>query len=474
MTDGSPPRHSWEALYQASPCGLLTTTLDGTIVEANDTLLEWLGRPRSQVIGTSFTSLLDPGSQLFYETRHLSVLRLTGEVKEVALGLRRGDGGRLPVLVNSRVLTDGNGWVQTALFDTSERDEYERELLLARRSAESSETRVRVLQDLSSAFGRSRSLEKVAGTLAESVREAFAATSAAVLLLDNGGSLRLIAGTDPLAESAVMQGMQMEAMASGSVVTLSDDAADDLDPDLAAALMSARLGAFSVAPLADDGAPIGVLVSFFGRQREFDDHYRALQLALARQAAQALTRIRLQEELERLALHDQLTGLANRSLIQHEVGRAIRGAAATGHPMAVIFLDLDRFKAINDDLGHRAGDDALLQVAGRLRASVRQEDAIGRFGGDEFVVVCDLVDTTGAMAIAERIRATVHEPLIGLPADLSVGASIGVAVFDPATAAAPTVDGLLDLADNAMYRSKSTGRDRTTLVLVADDQVARQ
>lgn len=472
MNDSSPGR-PWDALYHASPCGLLTTALDGTIVEANDTLLEWLGQARDQVIGTSFTGLLDPGSQLFYETRHLSVLRLTGEVKEVALRLRCAEGESLPVLVNSRVLSE-SGWVQTALFDTSERDEYERELLLARRSAESSETRVRVLQDFSSAFGRSTSLERVAGTLADSVREAFAATSAAVLLLDGRGFLRLIAGTHPLAESAVMRGMEREAMASGSVVTLSDDGAGGLDPDLAAALEDARLAAFSVAPLADDGAPIGVLVSFFGRQRDFDDHYRALQLALARQAAQALTRIRLQDELERLALQDQLTGLANRSLIQHEVGRAIRGAAAMGHPMAVIFLDLDRFKVINDDLGHRAGDEALRQVSGRLRASVRQEDAIGRFGGDEFVVVCDLVDTTGAMAIAERVRDAVRQPLVGLPPDLSVGASIGVAVFDPATAAAPTVDGLLDLADNAMYRSKSTGRDRTTLVLVADDRVTRQ
>lgn len=468
------PGRSWEALYHASPCGLLTSAPDGSIIEANETFLQWLGQSRDEVVGMSFTSLLDTGSQLFYETRHLAVLRLMGEVKEVRLRLRLRDGGSLPVVINSRLLPEGHGWVQTALFDTSERDEYERELLLARRSAESSETRVRVLQDSSSAFGRSTSLEKVAGTLAESVREAFAATSAAVLLLDNSGSLRLIAGTHPLAEWAAMRSMEAEAMARGSVLTLSDDAVDDLDPDLAAALMEARLGAFSVAPLADDGAPIGVLVSFFGRQREFDDHYRALQLALARQAAQALTRIRLQDELERLALHDQLTGLANRSLIQHEVGRAIRGAAAMGHPMAVIFLDLDRFKAINDDLGHRAGDEALLQVAGRLRASVRQEDAIGRFGGDEFVVVCDLVDAAGAMAIAERIRDTVHEPLVGLPADLSVGASIGVAVFDPATAAAPTVDGLLDLADNAMYRSKSTGRDRTTLALVAGGQVARQ
>ncbi|BDZ45546.1 GGDEF domain-containing protein [Naasia aerilata] len=116
-----------------------------------------------------------------------------------------------------------------------------------------------------------------------------------------------------------------------------------------------------------------------------------------------------------MALHDQLTGLANRKLFHERLGQALASAYRTGRPLAVIFLDVDGFKSVNDQLGHAAGDAVLREVSHRMLRMVREYDTVGRLGGDEFVVVCENVDETVAERIAERIRAAVREPFAGIP-----------------------------------------------------------
>ena len=159
--------------------------------------------------------------------------------------------------------------------------------------------------------------------------------------------------------------------------------------------------------------------------------------------------------LAHLAAHDPLTGLANRTLFADRLDRALARARREGRPGALLLLDLDGFKAINDAHGHAAGDHALVAVAERLRGCVREVDTVVRLGGDEFSVVLDGVDAAAeARRVAKRIRAALAEPLrLDGGAPLALSASIGVAVFAGWEAPAD----LLRRADGAMYAAKRAG-----------------
>jgi diguanylate cyclase (GGDEF)-like protein len=130
-----------------------------------------------------------------------------------------------------------------------------------------------------------------------------------------------------------------------------------------------------------------------------------------------------------------------------------------------VFIDLDGFKPINDALGHRIGDDVLVEIADRLRGVARASDPVARYGGDEFVIVCENADAESAGVLAERFRHEVGLPLTSVPPRYSVAASIGVATWTPDdTSDVPEAERLIRLADEAMYASKRSGRDRVTSV----------
>jgi diguanylate cyclase (GGDEF)-like protein/PAS domain S-box-containing protein len=172
-------------------------------------------------------------------------------------------------------------------------------------------------------------------------------------------------------------------------------------------------------------------------------------------------RKRMETELERLALYDPLTGLPNRALfgdrLRQVLARPGREAAT-----AVYFLDLDRFKRINDSLGHGAGDEVLREVAERLSGVVRPEDTVARFGGDEFTILCESVGgVLEAVSIADRLQRPLGQPLRAGGAELRLSASIGVALVE----ADDSGDGqhLIEDADAAMYRAKERGGARAEL-----------
>lgn len=446
---------SW---FQGAPCGLIGTSLEGLILEANDTLIGWMGFTRSQIEGRPFTALLDPGSQLFYETRHAQALPLQGQLDEVALTMVCADGTRLPVLINS-LRDDAAGMNRIAVFNASGRIQYERELLHAQRAAESSEAQVRVLQEVSRAFGVSASDEDVAQSFAEVARTAFAAREAGVLLLDDHGELTLVGGTNPLAGTVPPI---VSLRNSPEVVVVDHETAVAQYPQLAAALRETRLAALSVMPLMDDDRRLGILVCFFGRARQFDDQFFDLQKALGRQASQTLVRVRLQRQLAFLALHDQLTGVANRQLLEQSLEAALEAAAARDEPLAVLFLDVDEFKSINDRFGHAVGDMVLVELAVRLSAGVRSEDVVGRIGGDEFVAICANADEAAATAIAERILHLTQEPITMEAGLVSASVSVGISMFLPGAHPRPAPEQLLVRADRAMYESKRAGKNRAT------------
>jgi diguanylate cyclase (GGDEF)-like protein/PAS domain S-box-containing protein len=161
------------------------------------------------------------------------------------------------------------------------------------------------------------------------------------------------------------------------------------------------------------------------------------------------------------ATHDTLTRLPLRKLLLDHLELALCGRGRREGDVAVLFIDLDRFKHVNDSLGHAAGDELLIQVADRLRRAVRMVDTPGRFGGDEFVVVCPEVGgVSAAVAIAQRIRELLEAPFCIRGMDMFIGASIGIAL---AGAGADDAATLLAHADAAAYRAKERGRNRVEI-----------
>ncbi|MCU1428968.1 MAG: hypothetical protein JWL83_2968 [Actinomycetia bacterium] len=163
-------------------------------------------------------------------------------------------------------------------------------------------------------------------------------------------------------------------------------------------------------------------------------------------------------ELEHQALHDPLTGLPNRALLLDRLGRGLARNARNEMQTAVLFIDLDRFKVVNDSLGHACGDDLLVSVAARLRASLRETDTVARLGGDEFVVLLeDLAHESVALDVSDKILGAMRRPFQVDGREFFVTASIGLAL---STADADTPDSMVRDADAAMYVAKGRGRNR--------------
>ena len=163
-------------------------------------------------------------------------------------------------------------------------------------------------------------------------------------------------------------------------------------------------------------------------------------------------------ELRHMAQYDHLTGLPNRALFSDRVRQKLSDANRRGDRAALIFIDLDQFKPVNDNYGHAFGDLLLQQVAMRLSESVRASDTVGRIGGDEFVVLIgDLSDADGALTLAEKLRASIARPFVINTVELAISCSLGVAIYPEDG----TDEGSLTRsADKAMYRAKEWGRNR--------------
>jgi diguanylate cyclase (GGDEF)-like protein len=204
------------------------------------------------------------------------------------------------------------------------------------------------------------------------------------------------------------------------------------------------LGVLAVASAAPDGAfsesdlgPLGTLADY---------------------AATAIANARLYAELQLQSITDSLTGLSNRRNLFALAEREFQRAARFGRPLSAIMLDIDHFKRVNDTHGHAAGDQALAEVARRLRASVRNIDIVGRYGGEEFVLLLPETELAGAGLLAERLRlAIAAAPVTTVAGPVPLTVSLGVAANRPAVA---DVAALINNADTALYAAKEAGRNR--------------
>lgn len=177
---------------------------------------------------------------------------------------------------------------------------------------------------------------------------------------------------------------------------------------------------------------------------------------------------RLHTELAHQATHDALTGLPSRQLFLRRVAAAVERSRVDGHPLAVLYVDIDHLKVVNDTLGHDDGDNFISLIGRRLVTSTRPDDVIGRMGGDEFVILCERVgDENTALDLAERIISASAEPVVLRGRRIASGVSIGVAIWKPGDRSS-TPDGsppdialeLVRRADTAMYRAKARGKGR--------------
>jgi diguanylate cyclase (GGDEF)-like protein len=167
-------------------------------------------------------------------------------------------------------------------------------------------------------------------------------------------------------------------------------------------------------------------------------------------------------KLAELSMLDSLTGLHNRRSLPKWYERAVERAARTSSPLAVLFVDLDRFKAVNDTYGHDSGDLVIATIARRLRSAVRPSDRVIRYGGDEFVVLCnDIVTPPTATRIADRIIGVVEEPIDVNGAQVTLSASVGISIVNSRQC---TMDQVLTTADSAMYRAKASGTGRCVIL----------
>lgn len=235
---------------------------------------------------------------------------------------------------------------------------------------------------------------------------------------------------------------------------------------LTGSLGLASQGAWSLVALVAFGALGAPQLARYGYQQVAGARVLARQnLLLAeelRQEREGVEQVNLQlsemnAELAHRATRDPLTGLPNRSLFSDHLASTLARGRATGRRPGVIFFDLDRFKLVNDSLGHGAGDDLLRQVGERVTAVLRSGDVLARLGGDEFVVLtADPLDLSGAVTVAERIRRVLGEPFTLEGRTVRISSSLGVALDDG------TLDGdqLVEQADVALYRAKELGRNQ--------------
>ncbi|MBF0341637.1 MAG: diguanylate cyclase [Magnetococcales bacterium] len=210
-------------------------------------------------------------------------------------------------------------------------------------------------------------------------------------------------------------------------------------------------------PIVSRGKVLAVMTLYLDPRHVWSAEEEAFLSGVAFTVAGILERKRLEERMQHLAHHDLLTALPNRVLFAEHLSHALAQATRGQEPLALMLVDLDRFKQVNDTLGHAAGDQVLITTTQRIRECLRASDLVARMGGDEFaVILADLTDPTSAGLVADKIVQSVSQPIIVAGQSVNVGASIGIAVF-------PTHgdegDELMACADMAMYAVKERGRN---------------
>ncbi len=408
-----------EDLYNRAPCGYHSLDEDGVFVRINDTELQWLGYRRGEVIGKMrFPDVLTPASQRTFQ-QNFPGFKARGYVHDLEFEMVRKDGTVFAALLNATAVREGDGHYlmsRSTVFDITARKEMERAL----RESE----------------------ERFRNTLE------YAPIGVAVASL--GGQFLQV--NRALCDILGYTGKEMEQLYFQDITH-----PDDLALELACVkrLLAGEVNSCQIEKryVRKDGQAVWTQVT----QSVLRDA-GGEPLSLIAQVEDITERRRAQEQIRQLAYYDTLTGLPNRRLLLDRLRHDLDQARRFQRSLAIMFLDLDRFKQINDTLGHDVGDELLKVVAARLGACIRSGDTVSRQGGDEFVIVlAEIAHAQDAARVAEKTIQSLAEPIVVRGNELRITASIGIAVYpDNGT---DDMQELMKKADQAMYAAKEAGRN---------------
>ena len=469
----------YRALVERSP-EAIAVHRDGDLVYVNraGATLVGAGHPE-ELMGTPLASLIHPDDHARMRQRPEDFDEVARrDAEPVEYRLLRLDGRELRIeIVSVPVIYCGRGAVQSVVRDVTARRLAERAVRAGEERAREAERRARVTADRMRAVAGAAagvigadSLDSLYAVLRSACAAAVPFDTFTFALYDDERHVfRFLAGPmselPPMTVAAAGTPSARVVQERRSLVTLS--AADPAGTG--AVLMGDLHRSESVirTPVLAGDAVLGVLSVQSRTPGLYTRQDVEVVEVVAALASTALRNIRLVEEIrrseERLAhqaFHDPLTDLANRALFLDRVGHALARCARQASPLAVLFIDLDDFKKINDSMGHPAGDRLLVVASERLSVCVRGSDTVARLGGDEFsVLVEDATSPSEVLAIAERVAAALRAPFHIGGTEVFVSASIGIA---PASAG-DTADELLRNADVAMYFAKTRGKSGTAV-----------
>jgi diguanylate cyclase (GGDEF)-like protein/PAS domain S-box-containing protein len=370
-----------------------------------------------------------------------------------------GDGQWIHVLDRGQVIRDESGRAVRmigAMADISSRKQAEERI-------HNQAMRQRLIAEFGQQAFASTDVEDVLKRAVELVSVSLKADYCTVLELDKSGRHLLLKAASGWPEEMkarpavpIRPGGRLEFVLSHREPLIIDDLPkDDRFPESPLLKLGVRSGI--QVPIFGTAGTYGILSAHSRSELRFGPDDASFLQSVANILAVAIERKNAQDRLERLAQFDSLTGLPNRQLFHDRLLKTMAHARRGGSPMAVLFIDLDRFKLVNDTQGHSAGDKLLQEAATRLLQCVRAGDTVGRFGGDEFgAIVTDLAKPGDAGVVAQKVLDALTQPFKLDAHDTYVSASIGITLF-PADGDNP--EALVMNADTAMYRAKEQGRN---------------
>jgi diguanylate cyclase (GGDEF)-like protein/PAS domain S-box-containing protein len=426
---------------------------DGTLLAVSPSIEQRLGHRTGGLVGAPVSSLFvaDPDHIPNEQLEH--IFAAPGAHGPVTLLAMTADGRSRTVeaMIDNQLGPDGSGSVVVTAVDLTER-----------RMLDAAMAEQRVLLE---AIARGASVESICDRLVDRMEHWLPDAVVAVVLTDDTGAWRVAAAPSvPEVLCDAIDGAESGSPVGRALAQLPDTTTvvPASDPGwfaLRAACRSTGVEALWVRPFRVLGRAeaVGAIMVIRTDHRVLDDAELDLIEQSSHLAAIAVERRVATEALEHRALHDDLTGLPNRTLLLDRIALALHRSARDQAGVAVLFVDLDRFKNVNDTLGHAAGDVVLREVARRLQGVLRAGDTVGRLGGDEFLMVCaDIGGVVDAMAVAARVSECLQPPVVFDSHELPVRASVGVALADGPHVAP---DAIIRDADHAMYRAKEQGRD---------------
>ena len=430
----------------------------GKFVFASPSHERVLGYTPAELVGTSPVDLLHPDERDAVAGIFAEQLLVTGEATPVEHQLRHRDGRWL--WVESVAINLGDNPAVLGIL-VNARDVTDR-----RRAERIAAAQAAILE----LVARGASLEDVLADVIEMVEQWIPGGVAAVTAIDDAGGALHVAAAPNLTQdvksalSGFPASVVQELYPEDVIVTgVKVNPAHPMTGEVLRAhgFSSWWAGAINDA---DAGSRLGAVVVLRRDSAEPTPSERTLLTSAANLAAIAIARHRAQALLAHQATHDSLTGLPTREVALERLRRITLRARRGGAHTAVLFLDIDRFKVLNDSVGHGVGDRLLVEMADRLRAALRPGDLIARFGGDEFVMVCEQIGTElDAYTLASRLLEVVQAPFSIDGIEVVVTASIGIAMSD-----GQSPEAVLRDADAAMYLAKDRGRAR---VEVFDDEL---